>query len=81
MRCVTGKHLRTIIWIVQFKLPFGMLIYVHPGQNTAIEIICNSNDHSNFTLYSRVKTLLVWSDQAIIMMTYTLFEPGCRSGM
>ena len=53
--CVTGKHLRTIIWIVQ--LPFVMLICVHTGQNTAIRMIRNSNDHSNFALFSRVKTL------------------------
>ena len=28
------------------------------GKNTVIRMICNSNDHSNFALCSRVKTLL-----------------------
>ena len=58
-RCVTGKQLRTIIWIAQFKLRFVMLICVHMGQNTVIRMIRNSNDHSNCALCSRVKTLNV----------------------
>ena len=64
IRCVTGKHLRTIIWIAQFKLPFLMLICVHTGQNTVTtcRMIRNSNDHSNFALCSRVKTLYVCYD-------------------
>ena len=33
-RYVTGKHLRTIIWIAQIKLSFVVLICVHTGQNT-----------------------------------------------
>ena len=56
-RYVTGKHLRTIIWIEQFKLPFVMLICVPPGQNNVIRMIRPSNDHSNLTLCSRLKTL------------------------
>ena len=56
-RCVTGKHLRTVIWIAQFKLRFVMLICVHTDQNTVIRMIHNSNDHSNCALCSRVKTL------------------------
>ena len=42
-----------------------MLICIHTGQNTIIRIIRNSNDHSNFTLCSFVKTLL---------LTYCLFH-------
>ena len=39
------------------QMTFVMLICVHTGQNTLIRRICNSNDHSNFALWSRVKTL------------------------
>ena len=51
-RCVTGKHLWTIIWIAQLKLAFVMLVCIHTGQNTIISMIGNYNDHSKepFTL-------------------------------
>ena len=58
-RCVTGKHLRTVIWIAQFKLRIAMQICVHKVQNTVIRVMRNSNDHSNCALCSCVKTLLV----------------------
>ena len=36
--CITGKHLRTIICIAQFKLATVMLICVHMGQNSIIRM-------------------------------------------
>ena len=68
-RCATGKHLRTIIWMVQFKLPFVRLTCVHKGQITVVRMIRNLNDHSNFALCSCVKTL--------VDLYCICSEPGC----
>ena len=40
--CTTGKHLQTNICILQLKLAFMILIWIHTGQNTIISMIDNS---------------------------------------